>query len=324
LKAAIARATGLHPHRQGLAVAAQADGAAAAARLDDDARTLAEAGLASGGALREATVTAKDYGPQIGYRAVFLIEYAGPLAIVALYALRPAAVFGAGAGAAPWAPAAVAGVVAWLLHFAKRELETLFVHKFSRPTMPLKQLFVNCAYYWLFALFIGYPLCHPRYTPPASAEQFLAGAALMAASELVNLLVHLQLSGMRPAVRSRRGRLRARGGERRRPLPPSPRAPARPRAGALEEARRARRPALCARVLPQLHGRNPWLGGLCADDADRRRLALHRLGGAADGPVGAGQAQGVPQGRPDVQEARTRGHHPVLAVRMKREGGGRF
>jgi hypothetical protein len=64
-----------------------------------------------------------------------------------------------------------AGVAAWIAHFVKREVETLFVHKFSRPTMPLFNLFKNSAYYWGFALAVGYPLCHPAYTAPESMNQ---------------------------------------------------------------------------------------------------------------------------------------------------------
>jgi very-long-chain enoyl-CoA reductase len=72
------------------------------------------------------------------------------------------------------------------------------VHKFSHPYMPLRQLFVNCAYYWLFTLLVGYPLVHPAYSAPGAA-QVAAGCALWAASQLVNFAVHLQLAGMRGA-----------------------------------------------------------------------------------------------------------------------------
>ena len=34
-------------------------------------------------------------------------------------------------------------------HYVKRELETVFVHVFSRKSMPLKRLFINSAHYWI-------------------------------------------------------------------------------------------------------------------------------------------------------------------------------
>jgi len=214
---AAAEATRLSVHRVELRerVAAGADKAAAkaAARYTDSRKTLASYGLADGGAL-----AVKDLGAQFSYRGVFLIEYAGPIAIMALYAARPAAVFGPGArpldlSAAFSAPAAAApggspawtahvqalAVVMWLAHFAKRELETLFVHKFSRPTMPASNLVKNSAYYWLFALAVGYPLCAPGYTAPADKTRVAAAAAGWLAAQAVNLGVHLQLAGMRPA-----------------------------------------------------------------------------------------------------------------------------
>lgn len=120
----------------------------------------------------------KDLGPQIGYRTVFVIEYLGPLVFVLLYAMRPAFLYGAGAASKPFDPTAWLGVVCWTAHFCKRELETVFVHRFSHPTMPLFNLFKNCAHYWIFALVVGYPLCHPDYTAPASELQIKLGFAL--------------------------------------------------------------------------------------------------------------------------------------------------
>ena len=121
-------------------------------RLDDDSKSLVDDyNLGKGG-----EITFKDLGPQIGYRTVFLIEYFGPMLFVALYALRPALIYGANASSTPYNRVAGVGIVCWIIHFLKRELETLFVHKFSRPTMPLNNLFKNCAYYWIFGAVIGY------------------------------------------------------------------------------------------------------------------------------------------------------------------------
>lgn len=46
------------------------------------------------------------------------------------------------------------GVACWAVHYAKRLFETFFVHRFSRPTMPLTNLFKNCGYYWSFTVLV--------------------------------------------------------------------------------------------------------------------------------------------------------------------------
>ena len=96
-------------------------------RLDDDNKTLHSYGVESG-----ETIVFKDLGPQIGYRTVFVVEYLGPLLIVLFYSMRPAFIFGANAAISPWNWVAKLGLACWVLHFVKRELETFFVHKFSR------------------------------------------------------------------------------------------------------------------------------------------------------------------------------------------------
>lgn len=162
-------------------------------RLDDDSKTLESYGVNS-----STTLIFKDLGPQIGYRTVFLVEYFGPMLFVSLYALRPALIYGESAATAAFNSVAWLGVICWNLHFLKRELETIFVHKFSRPTMPLTNLFKNCAYYWCFGAVIGYPLCSPSYAPPSDL-QVTIGLVIFAICEIGNLICHLMLSNMRPA-----------------------------------------------------------------------------------------------------------------------------
>lgn len=160
--------------------------------LGDDSKQLSEYGLGE-----NATIHVKNLGPQIGYRTVFIVEYLGPLLIVLLYSYRPAFIYDQ-PRKSEYTLAAKCGIAAWTFHFFKRELETLFVHRFSRPTMPLFNLFKNCAYYWIFALVVGYPLCSPLYTPPVSTIQVYIGMAIFVVSELANFMVHLQFRHLRP------------------------------------------------------------------------------------------------------------------------------
>lgn len=149
----------------------------------------------------ETELLIKDIGPQFSYRGVFFWEYFGPIAIVAFLATRPSFIYGEGASEKPLSDVAMLGAIAWVLHYAKREFETFFVHKFSRPTMPLSNLFKNCTYYWGFAAAIGYVLCHPDYTPQSERVAHIA-AGVMLVSELLNGVVHWQLANMRPKVRA--------------------------------------------------------------------------------------------------------------------------
>lgn len=162
-------------------------------RLDDDRKILKEYNLGENPVL-----TFKDLGPQIGYRTVFLLEYFGPMLFVGLYALRPSFIYGATSASQPYNWVAKVGVICWMIHFLKREFETVFIHKFSRPTMPLSNLFKNCMYYWSFGAVIGYPLCNPAYVAPTNETLIYLGLAIFAISELGNLQCHLQLSNMRP------------------------------------------------------------------------------------------------------------------------------
>jgi very-long-chain enoyl-CoA reductase len=153
-----------------------------------DGKTLKEQGVVEGTEL-----TYKDLGPQVDYKTVFVVEYAGPIALMLLYALRPTQIYSIQAALTDTQKLWIGLFVA---HFVKRELETFFVHKFSQPTMPLFNIFKNSTYYWSFAAFIGYFLCHPQYTAPAHGLGTLAVGG-WAASELMNFLVHFQLSRMR-------------------------------------------------------------------------------------------------------------------------------
>jgi very-long-chain enoyl-CoA reductase len=117
---------------------------------------------------------------------------------VGLYALRPAIVYGADAATTPYNSVAALAIACWVAHFLKREFETVFIHKFSRPTMPLLNLYKNCMYYWSFGLVIGYPLCSPAFVAPSDSFVYV-GFAIFVISEIGNLVCHIMLSNLRPA-----------------------------------------------------------------------------------------------------------------------------
>ena len=74
----------------------------------------------------------------------------------------------------------------------------MFVHRFSNATMPIMNLFKNCAYYWGFAAYIGYHVNHPLYTSPSELQVYGCLASFLAA-ELGNFSIHLLLRNLRPA-----------------------------------------------------------------------------------------------------------------------------
>ncbi|EJT71960.1 enoyl reductase TSC13 [Gaeumannomyces tritici R3-111a-1] len=160
----------------------------------------------------------KDLGTQIAWRTVFVIEYLGPILFHVLFAAARQYIYpltgtypGAKVGDIPamtttqWACFAL-----FLLHFLKREVETLFVHRFAANTMPAWNLFRNSALYWLG----GGLLCSLVIYAPAG-YQLLGfvpifnivreglmpldhlGIAIFTYGEVLNGVVHLHLASLR-------------------------------------------------------------------------------------------------------------------------------
>jgi len=141
----------------------------------------------------------KDLGPQISWTTVFLAEYMGPLLIYLLFYIRPSFIYGSIGSLKPMKPVVHIAAACWTFHYAKRILETLFVHRFSHSTMPIFNIFKNCSYYWGSAAAVSYFVNHPKYTSPSfgNLQIYLALAAFLI-NEFGNLSIHLLLRNLRP------------------------------------------------------------------------------------------------------------------------------
>jgi len=168
--------------------------------LEDDAKELKSYGLKGG-----ETLIFKDLGPQIGWRTVFIIEYLGPIVFYVFFYLRPDFVYGKGAALRPYSQVQNLALYLFVAHFVKREIETLFVHRFSLSTMPLMNLWKNCAHYWSAGLLIGYFVNRPDYTVNASQNLVWGSVAAWTLVELGNAITHVQLRNLRrPGTKERR------------------------------------------------------------------------------------------------------------------------
>ncbi|XP_025057668.1 very-long-chain enoyl-CoA reductase-like isoform X2 [Alligator sinensis] len=146
-----------------------------------------------------ATLYFKDLGPQIGWTMVFLIEYAGPLFIYFLFYFRMPFVYGLDERftSRPH-PVVNLACICHSFHYIKRLIETVFVHRFSHGTMPLRNIVKNCLYYWGFAAWLAYYINHPLYTPPSYGQKQINIAVIMfLLCEAGNFSIHVALSDLR-------------------------------------------------------------------------------------------------------------------------------
>ncbi|KAG0244169.1 3-oxo-5a-steroid 4- dehydrogenase [Actinomortierella wolfii] len=183
-----------YPDRQRLTV--DASGASGKPVALAAGKTLADYNLKDGD-----SVTFKDLGPQISWRTVFLVEYAGPLVIHPIFFYLPTLWYGKA-----FEHSLMQTVTFWMviLHFLKREYETLFVHRFSHGTMPLRNLFKNSAHYHLLSgvnlAYFVYGPWNGKSEPLSQRSELLVYAciALYAFSELSNYVTHVTLRNLRP------------------------------------------------------------------------------------------------------------------------------
>jgi len=137
----------------------------------------------------------KDLGTQIGWSTVFLAEYIGPIFTYLIFYLARGPIYGA---TQPTTQIQNIACAMYVGHYVKRVLETIFIHRFSKATMPIGNLFKNCSYYWGFSAFISYFVNHPLYTPAGCNTCLYIGLGTYLFGELGNLSCHIAFKNMRP------------------------------------------------------------------------------------------------------------------------------
>ena len=142
------------------------------------------------------TVVFKDLGPQVSYRTLFFCEYLGPLLLYPVFYYLPVYQYFGYKGERVIHPVQTYALYYWCFHYAKRILETFFVHCFSHATSPLSNVFRNCAYYWTFGSYIAYYVNHPLYTP-VNDLQMKIGFAIGILCQISNFYCHIILKNLR-------------------------------------------------------------------------------------------------------------------------------
>ncbi|KAK9465205.1 3-oxo-5-alpha-steroid 4-dehydrogenase-domain-containing protein [Lipomyces arxii] len=141
-------------------------------------------------------VYVKDLGFQIGWQTVFYAEYGGPILLHLIFYYCQSAIYGRTFEHTATQKATFYMV---MLHFAKRELETAFVHRFSNGTMPLFNLFKNSAHYWfLSGVSLGYFVYKPNSVPDLPNYLFYGLIGLWIYAEVSNFITHLIVASLRP------------------------------------------------------------------------------------------------------------------------------
>jgi very-long-chain enoyl-CoA reductase len=161
----------------------------------------------------------RNTGPQLSWTTVFVIEYAGPIIIHLLFPflLRPH-LYGLSLPYLPYTssslpPLSTSQLLACamiVLHFVKREYETLFIHRFSLATMPLFKIVKNSAHYWFLsgawlAYWIYAPGSYTALETPLTQKLDIIGLVLYIFGEVSNFHTHLTLSKLRSPGGTERG-----------------------------------------------------------------------------------------------------------------------
>ncbi|KTW27192.1 uncharacterized protein T551_03186 [Pneumocystis jirovecii RU7] len=150
--------------------------------------------------LEEECVYVKDLGPQIAWKTVFLVEYIGPLLIHPLIYGCPLIQQLLYGKVVHHSSSQRVVFILVLLHFIKRELETLWVHRFSMDTMPRRNLFKNSFHYWILGgINMAYWTYGPWFSPLYQSHIILLFFVILwGFSEYANFKTHLILRSIRP------------------------------------------------------------------------------------------------------------------------------
>ncbi|KAG9239993.1 steroid alpha reductase-like protein [Calycina marina] len=149
----------------------------------------------------------KDLGPQISWLTVFVIEYAGPIVIHLLFLPLRKYLYSSNP---PLSSSQRLSMAMIIIHFLKREYETLYVHRFSLGTMPVRNIFKNSAHYWVLSgVNIAYWVYGPNSATAKSSSTINAwntvGLLLFIFAEISNYQTHLTLSNLRTPGGTERG-----------------------------------------------------------------------------------------------------------------------
>ena len=87
------------------------------------------------------------------------------------------------------------GIALWLVHFARRTLESALVHEYSKASISILDTVGEYAYYWIFGAWTAIGLSTGSYALPAWASWI--GLCLFAVGETLNSAIHFQLASLR-------------------------------------------------------------------------------------------------------------------------------
>ncbi|KAK0135248.1 Very-long-chain enoyl-CoA reductase [Merluccius polli] len=140
-----------------------------------------------------------DLGAQVAWGTVFLTECVGPLLMYLMFYFRLPFIYNSKydfTTSKLWV--VHLACMCHSFHYIKRILETLFVHRISHGTMPLRNIFKNCGYYWCFAAWMAYYINHPLYTPAYYGQQQVkAGLYTFLFCQLGNFSTHVVLRNVK-------------------------------------------------------------------------------------------------------------------------------